>query len=159
MKQRTLSILLKVIIVFALLFGIAICFFLLPEIARETVEPYPELKNEYYAWLAFIWAASLPCFIALIPSWKIAGSICKDMVFTSKNARRLRSIYKLAAADTVFFFVGNLIMLLLDFSHPGILLFSLIIVFAGFAITIITAALAHLIDKGTIIREENDLTI
>lgn len=159
MKQRSLSVLLKIIIICAFLFGIAICFFLLPVIASETVEPYPELKTEYYTWLAFIWAASLPCFVALIPAWKIADSIRKDMNFTAKNARRLKFIYKLAAGDTAFFFIGNVILLLINFSHPGIFLFSLIIVFAGFAVTIVTAALAYLIDKGTVIREENDLTI
>ena len=44
-------------------------------------------------------------------------------------------------------------------SHPGVLLLSLLIVFAGIAVTVASAALSHLVYKAASLQEQSDLTI
>lgn len=54
---------------------------------------------------------------------------------------------------------GNIIYLLLDISHPSVLLFSSIIVLIGIAIFIAAMGLSQLIRNAAELQEENELTI
>ena len=65
----------------------------------------------------------------------------------------------MAAGDSIFFFVGNIALLLFNLSHPGVVLLSMVIVFAGVAITVAAAALSHLVRKAAALQEESELTI
>ena len=58
-----------------------------------------------------------------------------------------------------FFFVGNVILLFANMSHPGVALFSLLIVFSGVAVAVAAAALSHLVQKAAVLQEQSDLTI
>ena len=75
------------------------------------------------------------------------------------NARLLKWISWLAAGDSVYFFVGNFVLLLLNMSHPGIVLYSLPVVFVGIAVTVTTAALSHLVRRAAELQKQSDLTI
>ena len=63
------------------------------------------------------------------------------------------------AGDAAFFFVGNVVFLFLNMNHPGIVLLSLVPVFAGACIAIAAAALSHLVRKAAALQEQSDLTI
>ena len=91
--------------------------------------------------------------------WKIAGSIGRDRSFSEENARRLGWVSMLAAGDAAFFFAGNVLLLFLNMSHPGVLLASLGVVFAGAAVSVTAAALSHLVKKAAILQEQSDWTI
>ena len=71
----------------------------------------------------------------------------------------LQRIAWLAAGDTAFFFLGNVVFTLLSMNHPGILLLSLLICFAGVAVTVAAACLSHLVRKAADLQEQSDLTI
>ncbi len=53
----------------------------------------------------------------------------------------------------------KLVLLFLNMSHPGVVLGSLLVVFAGAAAAVAAAALSHLVRKAALLQEENDLTI
>ena len=120
---------------------------------------YPEFEYCYIPWLVFMVLFSLPCFAALFFGWKIAANIGCDDSFSYENAKYLGTISILAGADSAFFFAGNVVLLFLNMSHPGIALFSLFAVFAGTAICVICAALSHRVQKAAAMKAENDLTI
>ena len=101
----------------------------------------------------------MPCYISLGFGWSIATEIGRDNSFSYKNANSLRIISILAATDAVFFFLGNLLFLVLNMNHPGVLLFSCLLVFLGASISAASACLSHLVQKAAKLREENDLTI
>ena len=44
-------------------------------------------------------------------------------------------------------------------SHPGVLLFSLAVIFAGIAVAVVSAVLSHLVAKAGDLQEQSDLTI
>ena len=82
-----------------------------------------------------------------------------DRSFSQENANYLKRMAYLALGDTVFFFIGNVVLLFANMSHPGVALFSLFVVFAGIAVTVASAALSHLVQKAAILQEQSDLTI
>lgn len=87
-------------------------------------------------------------------------SIGADRSFSLENSIYLRNIAVLAAADSGFFFFGNLVLLLLNLNHPSIaFVLAPIITFFGVSISVVFAALSHLIYKAAILREDSDLTI
>ncbi len=144
--------------------GLGICGLLLyggviPSLGQSFVDMYPELSGNYVPWLVFLLLTAIPCYLFLIFGWKIATNIGKDRSFCMDNARYLQTIAHLAAIDSGFFFVGNIVLWLADKSHPGVVLASLLVVFLGVAISVAAAALSHLVEKAAQLQDENDLTI
>lgn len=159
MRQKSLSKWLKFILV-----GIGICLlvvlaYLIPDIGRGWAEEYPEYGHCYYPWLIFIWVSGIPCFAVLVIGWQIASNIGLDKSFSMDNAQKLKIISVLAAADAGFFFVMNIIYMIINISHPGIALASLMVVFVGVAVSVVTAALSHLVRKAADLQEQSDFTI
>lgn len=159
MEQKTLARWLKIIIIGTGLCGIVVGAFLLPEIGSEIITAYKEFSLWRLPWLVFLWLTLIPCYAALAISWQIADRIGKNRSFTIENAVGLGRISKLAVADTAFFFIGNIVLWLCGWNHPGIVLGSLLICFVGIVIAVAMAVLSHHTRKAAALQEENDLTI
>ena len=159
MKQKSLSSWLCLIT-----YGVALCILAIfalaiPDYGMSIVAKNPEFESWYLPWLIFVEISGIPCLIALIPSYRIFRKIGCDCSFSVDNARRLSLISVLAAADGAYIFVGNVVFLLLEMSHPGVLLLSFIAVFGAVSISVATAALSHLVRKAAELQEQSDLTI
>ena len=76
-----------------------------------------------------------------------------------ENAERMGTISFLTAADAVLLVVGNVVYLLLNMNHPGILLAAFFIALVEIAIAIAAAMLSHLIRKAAKLQDESDWTI
>jgi len=159
MNQLKLSKWIKAVIIGAGICGTVIYFYAFPFWGNDIVDANPEFSICYWPWLLFLWITSIPCYGTLVCGWKIADEIGKDNSFCSKNANLLKLISIFAASDSTFFFIGNIIFLLLNMNHPGIVLLAFLVVFAGIAITVTAASLSHLVYKAVQICEENELTI
>ena len=159
MRQESLSRWLKGILIGLAVCGVVVYVFVIPSCGKTLTEDYPEFEGRYWPWLIFLWLTGLPCFAALVLGWRIAESIGKDRSFSPENAKQLKRISRLAAADSFFFFAGNAAFLLLDMSHPGVMLGSMLVVFAGIAIAVAAAALSHLVLNAADLQEQSDLTI
>lgn len=159
MDQKTLSGWLKCVIIGIALCGIAVYAGIVPSLGRSVRMAYPEFGYCYWPWLVFIWATAIPCIGAVGCAWKCAANIGRDRSFTGENARLLKRISILAAGDGAFFFAGNILFLLLNMSHPGVVLVSLAVVFACAAVSVAAAALSHLAKKAAVLQEQCDLTI
>lgn len=150
---------LKIIIVGTGICGMIVYFFLFPEWGKSLTSGNPEYSYAYWPWLIFLWISAVPCYITLFNSYHIAVEIGKDNSFCDKNAALLKFISLLAAADTVYFFLGNLVLLFLHLSHPIIVLLALLLIFLGIAVTVAAAALSHLVYKAAKLQEEHEYTI
>lgn len=159
MSQKSLSKWLKGIIAGMAVCGAIIYLYLIPVWGRDLVEANPEFSNCYIPWLAVLLISAIPCYLGLYFGWKIAAEIGKDNSFSMENALYLKNISILAALDSVYFFVANLVLMIINMNHPGIFLISLLVVFAGIAVTVAAAALSHLVKKAADIKAENELTI
>ena len=159
MKQKTLARWLKAVIIGAALCGAVIYLIVIPDFGRSIADDNPGLAYCYWPWLIFLWCTALPCYIALVFGWRIAKNVGNDRSFCMENARALKWIAWLALADAIFFFGGNLVLLFLNMNHPGVVLLSLVAVFAGVAVAIAAASLSHLVAKAADLQTESDLTI
>ena len=160
MKQKTLAIMLLFVIV-----GVAACAALVycvivPELGMDLAsQNNGEFMYLYKPWLIFILGTALPVAAALVISVVIAVNIMKNRSFCRANAKLLGVISILAAADTAYFFIGNIIFLFRNMSHPGVMIFSMITCIAGAVVTVIAAALSHYAYKAAALKEQCDLTI
>ena len=159
MDNRTWSKRLKLILAFTALGALAILLGLVPMLGRELASDYPELARWFWPWLLFIWAAALPCCMALALAWRVATSLEGGRVFCEENARRFGWISRLALGDAGFFLAGNIAMLLLNMHHPSVFLASMAVVFAGVAIAVVSACLAHCAKQAALLQAQSDLTI
>lgn len=159
MEQKSLSKWLKLILLGMGICGLAVYFLIVPSFGDSLRSQYPEFADRYWPWLIFIWVSGVPCYAVLALGWRIAVNIGRDASFSLANARCLGSIARLAAGDAAFVFLGNVALLFLNMSHPGVALLSLLVVFAGAAVAVAAAALSHLVRKAALLQEENDLTI
>lgn len=159
MSQKSLSKWLKAIIAGMAICGAIIYLYLIPVWGRDLAEANPEFSYCYIPWLAVILISAIPCYWVLYFGWKISSEIEKDNSFSMENAGYLKNISILAALDSAYFFLANLVLMILNMNHPGIFLLSLFVVFAGIAVTVAAAALSHLVKKAADIENENELTI
>ena len=159
MEQKGLATWLKIILVGVGICGLVVYFVVFPSYGESLVSDYPEFSNRFWPWLIFLWISGIPCYAVLVFGWKIAANIGRDQSFSNANAKYLKWIAWLAAGDGVFFFVGNIVLLFTNMSHPGIALFSLLLVFAGVAVAVASAVLSHLVQKAAVLQEQSDLTI
>ena len=159
MDQRKLSVWLKWMIAGVGVCGAVVYFAVLPVLMDNLLYTYPEFAVRRWPWLIFLWTTGIPCYAVLVQAWGVAARIGRDESFCAQNAVALKRISYLAAGDTAYFFLGQIVLFLLNMSHPGVLLSGLLVVFAGVAVTVAAAALSHLIYKAAAMREENDLTI
>ena len=159
MEQKTLSRWLKCIIVGVGICGLMVFAAVVPMYAVSMRTMHPEFTNRFWSWLIFLWISGLPCFAALAMAWRIAANIGADRSFSVQNAGIFRQISWLAVGDACFFFAGNVLLLLLNMSHPSVVIASSGIAFAGVAVAVVSAVLSHLVKKAAALQEQSDLTI
>ena len=159
MEQKTLSNWLKCILIGVGICGVIIYTIVIPTCATSLKNLYPEFSNRFWPWMIFLWISGIPCFTVLVFVWKIATNIGLDRSFSNANSILLKWISVFSAADAGFFFMGNLLMLLFNMSHPSIVLASFVIVFVGVAVAVVSAVLSHLVKKAAELQEQSDWTI
>ncbi len=159
MKQKELSVWLRVVVV---LIGAAVLFLgavFLPALGRDAAEMNPEVEYLFWPCLLFLWATLLPVLASLVLAWLIFAEIGRDNSFCMENARRLRAISILALIDTLLYIVWIVALGMLNVLHPSVLIGSVCIVFMGVGFTVGAAALSHLAQKAASLKDENDLVI
>lgn len=159
MSQKGLANSLKAVIIGIGVCGLIIYFYFLPVWGKVIVNSAKGYEDCYLPWMIFLWLTAIPCYLVLICGWRIAMEIGKDNSFSDINAKMLKYISGLAAFDSVFLFVGSIVLYILHLSHEGVVLLSVVVVFAGITVTVAAAALSHLVYKAAALRKESELTI
>lgn len=159
MDQLKLMRWLKAVIIGMGICGLVIFIYILPFWGKDLASANPEFSSWYMPWLIFLWISGIPCYAVLFCGFRIACEIGADNSFSKINAKLLKVISFLAAGDSAFLFIGNIVLFLFNMNHPSLFLISLFVVFAGTVVTVASAALSHLVFKAALLRYENDLTI
>ena len=157
MKTKTMSALLRAVLLAAGALLAVFFFLFLPFYGTDTVRAAPEFAWAYWPCLVWAWAFAVPIFWALVPAWRVCGSIAvKGMAFTGKNARDLRTISRLAFADAV---IGSVRPVRFPAGAPLTLLITPLVTFCCLAAGIVLYVLSRLVADAAALREDNDLTI
>jgi hypothetical protein len=140
---------------------LALCVFLVPEIANYAVELYPD--RTYLKSLVYIdlYASAVPFYIALYQALQLLSYIDKNKAFSELSVRALKNIKNCAIAISGFYALGMpLFYLVADRDDaPGIIVIGMIIIFASMVIAVFAAVLQKLLKEAIDIKSENDLTV
>lgn len=152
MSKNSLYYLVKSTIVMVALCGLCICGCLYPFLVSLNGL---DKSSEAVMWsqLVFYWITSIPCFIILGIAWKIASSI-KAELFTHKNAKLLKNSAIFLFVDSIVFFIGNLVFMLMGYNPFAIAFFMLVII--ALIASLALAVAGHYVTGATMIREENE---
>lgn len=123
--------------------------------------PKTEEFSLFVPMVIILYVAAIPYFIALYQTIKLLTYIDHSHAFSQLSVQALRNIKRCAIVISVLFIID------LPFLYriaevddaPGVLLFSLIIVFASAVIAVFAAVLQKLLTNALEIKSENDLTI
>lgn len=159
MKHDVFAKWLKALIIGTTLIGIAGLFTIVPFISNLLRFQYPQAEQTISVWTILIYLFTVPCFVAMGLSWKIASQIQKGHYFCTENGRLFALFSKLALGDSVLFLLASIVFYTMGMNHIGFLVLSLLVAFIGLAIGICTAALSYFTNSAAILQEDSDLTI
>lgn len=156
MDQKSLSKRLKITII-----GIAVCalifyFAVLPYLCQKLLGAK---GISFIIEMVYACISGIPCFIAMLLGYRISANIGNNRSFTKENANLLTKISNLAAIDTIYVFIGTLLLLFLVSADPMVIMLSFVVIFAGLAVSVAAAALSHLVLKAADLQDQSDLTI
>lgn len=154
MEQKTLSRWLKVITAGVGVAAALFYFLILPSLAKLILEP-----RHYRYFMALCWFTAIPNYLALYEFWKIGCEIGKDNSFSPENAASFLRISRILALEALAVFLGILCFFLIGMGHIYMCLILMFIALALIAISVLAAALSHLVMKAYQMKQENDLTI
>lgn len=155
MKQKELSILLRVIVAVCALAALVFGAFVGITAAKSILLDH----NWESVYLTLTVLLFLPLFAALWELWHIFAEIGRDNSFCLENALRLRRVSFYALADAVLELMGALLLLSLSATHLVWLPVKLLLMLVAIAMAVACAALSHLTRKAALLKDENDLTI
>ena len=156
MSSKALAYLIRFAVIATAVCALVITLFIIPSWGSSVVEANIEFTGWYIPWLVFLWLASIPCFAILIFIWKVAGAIKRETVFTLKTAQWIKTSAIFLFADAGFFFAGNVIFLLMDMNHPGILFLSMLGDIFVIALALLAAVLSRYVTKAAELQEVSE---
>lgn len=159
MKQGTLF--LKIAVILIGIPVLALCIFLVPEIAKFAAELYPDIAYMKYFVLIDLYAAAIPFYLALYQAFKLLSYIDKNKAFSELSVRALKNIKYCAITISIIYVLGMpLFYLLAEIDDaPGFIVIGMVIIFASMVIAVFAAVLQKLLKDAINIKSENDLTV
>ncbi|UFU00049.1 DUF2975 domain-containing protein [Radiobacillus kanasensis] len=159
MKRETLF--LKVVVFLMGLPVLALCIFLLPDIAEFFAELNPKLDFLQYPFLIGLYVTALVFFIALFQTLKLLSYIDKNQAFSELSVRALKNIKYCAITISALYVVFMpLIYLMAEVDDaPGMILIGMVIIFGCMVVAVFAAVLQKLLKSAIDIKSENDLTV
>ncbi|HZG17493.1 MAG TPA: DUF2975 domain-containing protein [Candidatus Bathyarchaeia archaeon] len=156
--KRGSTLFLKIAVILIGIPVLALCIFLVPEIANFAAELYPESAYLKYLVYMDMYAAAIPFYFALYQAFKLLSYIDKNKAFSELSVRALKNIKNCAIAISILYVVGMPLFYLMAERDdaPGIILIGMVIIFASSVIATFAAVLQKLLKEAVDIKEEND---
>lgn len=160
MKRGT-TLFLKIAVILIGIPVLALCIFVVPEIAYFAAELYPDLAYMKYLVLIDLYATAVPFYFALYQAFKLLSYIDKNKAFSELSVGALKNIKYCAFSISILYVLGMpLFYLMAEIDDaPGIILIGMVIIFASFVIAVFAAVLQKLLKEAIDIKSENDLTV
>lgn len=140
---------------------LALCIFLVPKIANDSAELFPNIAYIKYLVFIYLYVTAIPFYFALYQAFKLLSYIDKNKAFSGLSVRALKNIKYCAVTISIFYAAGMPVFYLMAEidDAPGIIVIGLIIIFASMVIAVFAAVLQKLLKEAIDIKSENDLTV
>ncbi|GAB6443366.1 hypothetical protein CON36_35080 [Bacillus cereus] len=159
MKMVT-TLFLKISVILIGIPVLALCVFLVPELADEVTG---FLGIHYIKYIIFIllYGGTLPFYFALYQAFKLLSYIDKNIAFSELSVRTLMRIKYCAISICSLHVLGlPLYYLVADKDDaPGLIFVGMLIPFASLVIAVFAAVLQRVLEEAINIKSENDLTV
>ncbi|MGE7982148.1 DUF2975 domain-containing protein [Solibacillus sp. NPDC093137] len=159
--EKVTTLFLKVAVIFLGIPVLALCMFLVPELANVAAKMLPEFAVvKYYVYIVFD-ASAIPFFFALYQAFLLLRYIDNNKAFSDLAVKPLKKIKFCAITISVL----HLLVLPLFYvfaeldDAPGVIFVGLIVPFASLVIAVFAAVLQKLLQEAINIKSENDLTV
>lgn len=154
--KRSSTTFLKVIIFLVGIAVLALCIFLVPEMANL----YPNITLIKYLVFIVMYGAAVPFYVALYQAFNLLQYIDENTAFSELSVKALKNIKRCAVTISGLYVLGlPLFHFIAKKMDPPIGLVGLIIVFASLVIAVFAAILQRLLQEAINIKSENDLTV
>lgn len=158
--KRSSTMFLKVIIFLAGISVLALCIFLVPEMADFTANLYPNITPIKYLVFIVMYGAAVPFYVALYQAFNLLQYIDENTAFSELSVKALKNIKHCAITISGLYVLSlPLFYFIAKKMDPPIGLVGLIIVFASLVISVFAAILQRLLQEAIHIKSENDLTV
>lgn len=160
--KRTATIFLQIIIV---LVGIIVLAALLIEPQLEGRNTHATLFQTYFTdpFLAYVYLASIPFFVALFQAFKGLGYVRRNKIFSQAAVKTLRTIKYCAliiAGSTIVADIYIRIAAQSSRDDPaGAVMLGLVVAFVSVVVAAISAVFEKILQNAVDIKSENDLTV
>jgi hypothetical protein len=160
MKRGT-TLFLKLAVIMMGLPVLAVCIFLVPEIADYAAELAVGFAFMKTYTLIGLYAAAIPFYFALYQAFKLLSYIDKSKAFSQISVKALKTIKYCAITISIIYVINMPIFYLIGEvdDAPGVILLGMIIIFASMVIAVFAAVLQRLLKEAIDIKSENDLTV
>ncbi|WP_201716888.1 DUF2975 domain-containing protein [Rossellomorea arthrocnemi] len=155
------TLFLKIAVLFLGIPVLALCIFLVPELANLSVTLLPEFTVIKYFVFTVFDASAIPFYFALYQAFKLLRYIDKNKAFSDLSVKALKKIKYCAITISIL----HLLVLPLFYifaevdDAPGVILAGLVVPFASMVISVFAAVLQKLLKEAIDIKSENDLTV
>lgn len=160
MKQGT-TLFLRIAVILIGIPVLALCMFLVPEIAKFAAQLLPTMVYINYVVFIFFYMTAIPFYGALYQAIKLLSYIDRNEAFSELSVTALKKIKYCAVILSVFYLTGMPFFYLIAEADdaPGIIVIGLVIIFASAVIAVFAAVLQRLLQEAVQIKSENDLTV
>ncbi|MGJ9459980.1 DUF2975 domain-containing protein [Oceanobacillus sp. CF4.6] len=163
MKQVS-TLFLKIAVIFIGIPILALCIFLLPQIANEAIAQASNGAQLGYIVLGILivmYIATIPFYFALYQTLKLLSYIDKNQAFSQVSVKSLKKIKNCAITISgLYVVVLPMFYIVAEWDDaPGLLLIGMVIIGASMIIAVFAAVLQRLLQKAIHIKLENDLTV
>lgn len=160
MKNIT-TMFLKIAVIFLGVPILALCIFLVPELADLSTTLLPEFTViKYFVFIVFD-ASAIPFYFALYQAFKLLRYIDKNKAFSDLSVKALKNIkYCAITISILHVLVLPLFYIFAEVDDaPGVIFVGLVVPFASMVISVFAAVLQKLLKEAIDIKSENDLTV
>jgi hypothetical protein len=159
--KRSSTIFLQIVIV---LIGIGTLAVMLWEPHIEGRNAHATLFEIYFndPFLAYVYIASIPFFVALCQAFKLLGHIGRNEVFSQRSVKTLRVIKYCAIALVALIVAAEAYLFIFQRGKDDIaggVFMGLLLIFVSVVIATAAAVLEKLIQSAVNMKSENDLTV
>ncbi|WP_188456898.1 DUF2975 domain-containing protein [Virgibacillus oceani] len=159
--NRGSTVFLKIAVILIGIPILALCIFVVPNIAIYAGELYPDIAFMEFLVLIVMYGAAIPFYYALFQAFKLLSYIDKSIAFSKISVNALKDIKNCAITISIIYLAGLPLLYLIAEKDdaPGIIVLGLIIIFASIVIAVFAAVLQKLLNEAIEIKSENDLTV
>ncbi|MFJ5770451.1 DUF2975 domain-containing protein [Psychrobacillus sp. NPDC093180] len=162
--KRGSTLFLKLAVILMGIPVLALCLFVLPQIANEAyeaVERGSDLAFLVYGILMVMYVSAVPFYFALYQTFNLLTYIDKNQAFSELSVRALKKIKNCAISISCLYLVALPFVFIMAEADdaPGLVIMGMIPIFASMVIAVFAAVLQRLLKEAIDLKEENDLIV